>query len=34
MPNLRPDQLWETIVTDIPAIKPIIEQLIQEEKSK
>lgn len=32
--KIRPDQLWETIVTDIPAIKPIIEQLILEEKSK
>lgn len=30
--KIRPDQLWETIVTDIPEIKPIIEQLIQQEK--
>ncbi|MCR5642881.1 MAG: DUF86 domain-containing protein [Prevotella sp.] len=32
--KIRPDQLWETIVTDIPAIKPIIVQLIQQEKSE
>lgn len=32
--KIRPGQLWETIVTDIPAIKPIIVQLIQQEKSE
>ena len=32
--KIRPDQLWETIVTDIPEIKPIIEQLIKQEKSE
>ena len=32
--KIRPDQLWETIITDIPEIKPIIEQLIQQEKSE
>lgn len=31
--KIRPDQLWETIITDIPAIKPIIEELVQQEKS-
>ena len=30
--KIRPDQLWETIITDIPEIKPIIEQLILEQK--
>ena len=32
--KIRPAQLWETIVTDIPGIKPIIEQLILQEKSE
>ena len=32
--KIRPSQLWETIITDIPKIKPIIEQLIQQEKSE
>ena len=29
--KIRPTQLWDTIVTDVPALKPIIEQLIQQE---
>ena len=32
--KIRPQQLWETIVVDIPALKPIIEELIQQEKKK
>ena len=32
--KVRPKQLWETIAFDIPNLKPIIEQLIQEEKGK
>ena len=32
--KIRLDQLWETIVTDIPSIKPIIEQLIQQEEAE
>ena len=31
--KIRPRQLWETIVVDIPQLKPVIEQLI-EEKTK
>ena len=31
--KIRPEQLWETIVVDVPALKPIIEQLIQEEEN-
>ena len=30
--KIRPSQLWNTIETDIPALKPIIEQLIAEKK--
>ena len=30
--KIRPHQLWQTIVEDIPNLKPIIERLIQEEK--
>ena len=30
--KIRPEQLWETIVTDIPALRPIIAQLIEELK--
>lgn len=30
--KIRPNQLWQTIVEDIPNLKPIIERLIQEEK--
>lgn len=30
--KIRPEQLWETIVTDIPAIKPVVEQLIRQEQ--
>ena len=26
--KIRPKQLWETIVVDIPALKPVIEQLL------
>lgn len=32
--KIRPNQLWETIISDIPEIKPIIEQLILQEKSE
>ncbi len=28
--KIRPIQLWETIVVDIPALKPTIERLIEE----
>ncbi len=28
--KIRPIQLWETITVDIPALKPTIEQLIEE----
>ena len=28
--KIRPKQLWETIAVDIPALKPVIEQLIEE----
>lgn len=28
--KIRPSQLWETIAVDIPALKPTIEQLIEE----
>ena len=31
--KIRPEQLWETILVDVPALKPIIEQLIQEEEN-
>ena len=30
--KISPEQLWETIVTDIPAIKPVVEQLIRQEQ--
>lgn len=32
--KIRPAQLWDTIEVDIPTLKPIIEQLIQEERNK
>ena len=32
--KIRPIQLWNTIETDVPALKPIIEKLIQEENEK
>ena len=32
--KIRPIQLWETITIDIPALKPIIEQLILEKRRK
>ena len=32
--KIRPQQLWETIVVDIPALKPVIEHLIREERNK
>ena len=32
--KIRPQQLWRTIVTDIPELKPIIERLIEEEKNR
>ena len=32
--KIRPQQLWETIVVDIPALKPVIEQLIEELNNK
>ena len=28
--KIRPEQLWETIAVDIPNLRPVIEQLIQE----
>jgi len=28
--KIRPDQLWETVQTDIPELKPIIDQLVEE----
>ena len=28
--KIRPQQLWETLQTDIPELKPIIEKLIEE----
>ena len=28
--KIRPRQLWETIATDIPQLKPVIERLIKE----
>ncbi|MBR2184937.1 MAG: DUF86 domain-containing protein [Prevotella sp.] len=28
--KIRPIQLWETIITDIPSLRPMIEQLIKE----
>lgn len=31
--KIRPEQLWNTIEIDVPALKPIIEQLIEELKS-
>lgn len=31
--KIRPEQLWNTIVVDIPALKPIIERLIVEEQA-
>lgn len=31
--KIRPRQLWETITIDIPALKPMIEQLILEKRS-
>ena len=31
--KIRPQQLWETIVADIPALKPVIEKLIEDEKN-
>lgn len=31
--KIRPHQLWQTIVEDIPNLKPIIERLIQVEKN-
>ena len=27
--KIRPDQLWETVQTDIPELKPIIDRLIE-----
>ena len=30
--KIRPEQLWETIVVDIPALKPVIEHLIEEKQ--
>ncbi|MBQ8968452.1 MAG: DUF86 domain-containing protein [Bacteroidaceae bacterium] len=32
--KIRPQQLWQTIVEDIPNLKPVIVRLIQEEKEK
>ncbi len=30
--KIRPIQLWNTITIDIPELKPVIEQLLQQEK--
>ena len=30
--KVRPKQLWETIVEDIPALRPLIAKLIEEKK--
>ena len=30
--KIRPQQLWNTIEIDVPALKPIIERLIEEQK--
>ena len=30
--RIRPDQLWETVRTDIPELKPIIDRLVEEYK--
>ena len=30
--KIRPDQLWETIITDVPSLQPVVEQLILEER--
>ena len=30
--KIRPDQLWETIQSDIPVLKPIIDRLVKEYK--
>ena len=30
--RIRPDQLWETVQTDIPELKPIIDRLVEEYK--
>ena len=32
--KIRPVQLWNTITTDIPELKPTIELLIQQERSR
>ena len=32
--KIRPDQLWETIQTDIPELKPIIDRLVEEYKDE
>ena len=29
--KIRPIQLWETIITDIPLLRPMIERLIKEQ---
>jgi uncharacterized protein with HEPN domain len=29
--KIRPIQLWETIITDIPLLRPMIERLIEEQ---
>ena len=30
--KIRPDQLWETVQTDIPELKPVIDHLIDDYK--
>ena len=30
--RIRPDRLWETVQTDIPELKPIIDRLVEEYK--
>ena len=31
--KLRPEQLWETIINDIPSMKPIITRLMKEQNT-
>lgn len=32
--KIRPEQLWETIMVDIPQLKPVISRLLDEKKTK
>ncbi len=31
--KIRPEQLWNTIAIDVPALKPVIERLIEEQQN-